>query len=107
MDGTVPVPPNKSSGLLLAELVDEPVVFFVRADPEPHHQIAFAARQRTIMISDPDGPNVRTERLELHRRVKWIALPKAKLISRETLNVRRQPVELVPEPPVRPGFHGI
>jgi hypothetical protein len=88
-------------------LPDELVVFFVAADPKPDDQLTVAASESAIMISDPHGPNIPTERLELHRRMKRIPLPKSKLISRVTLNVRREPVELVPEPPMRSGFHGI
>jgi hypothetical protein len=77
------------SHLPLAQLLDELVVFFMATDPKPDNQLSIAAREHTIMISDSHGPNICAKRLELHRRMKWIPLPKAKLISRETWNVRR------------------
>jgi len=70
-------------------LSDEVVVFFVRADPEADNKITVLLCNRTIVISDSDGPNVADKRLELHRGMKRIALPGSKLVSSEALDVRR------------------
>jgi hypothetical protein len=44
------------------------------------------ARQSAIAVSDSDRPDFPDERLEMHRRMKRIALPKSKLFSGESLN---------------------
>jgi len=51
---------------VLAELFDEVVIFLVRTNPKPHNQIALSAAKRAIMISYPNGPNIRDQRFELH-----------------------------------------
>jgi hypothetical protein len=67
-------------------LLDEIVVLLVRADPKPHCKITMPARQSAIAVSDSDRPDFPDERLEMHRRMKRIALPKSKLFSGESLN---------------------
>jgi hypothetical protein len=71
----------------LSQLSHEVVVFFVCADPKPHDKVTFSTRQSAIMITDPNGPNIRGQRLELHRRMERIARPNLKLFSGQTLNV--------------------
>jgi hypothetical protein len=61
----------------------------VRADPKPNDKIIFTASECAIMVSDLDRPNIRAERLELHRWMKRIAPPDLKLVSGETLDMGR------------------
>ena len=48
------------------QLLDELVVFFMRANPEPDNELAITPSERAIMISNPHRPDIPTERLELH-----------------------------------------
>lgn len=50
----------------LVQVLDELVVLFVGANPEPDNELALTARERAIMVSDSRGPDIRAERLELH-----------------------------------------
>jgi hypothetical protein len=70
-------------------LSDEVVLLFVRTDPEPHNEIGVTAREGSKMVSDSYGPNISKKRFELRRWMKRIVLPNSKLVSRETLDVRR------------------
>src|ERR1700751_1841226 len=77
------------------------------SDPKPHHNTTMATRQRAIMVTDPDGPNIPDQRLELHGRMERIGHPDLKLFSGQTLDVCWQSIELVPESTMRSGPHGI
>jgi hypothetical protein len=65
------------------------VVFFLCADPKPDDEIAVLLCHRAIMISNSDRPHVADKRFDLKRWMERIALPNAKLISSEALNVGR------------------
>jgi hypothetical protein len=61
----------------------------VRANPKPNNEFALTTSEDAIMIAHAHRPDVCAKRLELDRRMKWIALPDFKLVPRQTLNMGR------------------
>ena len=90
-----------------AQALDEVVVIFVRADPEPDDQVVGPSGQRTVRRPDPHRPDVTEQRLKLQRRVKGISLPEPVLFPSARLHLFRQAIEMCPEVTVRPRCHGI
>lgn len=61
--------------VLLAQLIDEIVVLLVSANPKSDNEITMTARQRAVVGSDSNRPNVSEEGFEMQRWMKLIALP--------------------------------
>jgi hypothetical protein len=69
--------------------LDQVVVLFMGADPEPNDQVVGSSRESTVRWPDPHGPDVIDQGLELQGRVKRIALPKPVLFPGTSLNLLR------------------
>jgi len=77
-------------------VVQDSLVFFVRADPTPQDSLFELLAKRSIVSPDPNGP-INTGFLEVKRGMTRIGIQQVEVLSRELLNLRRKRVEEPPE----------
>jgi hypothetical protein len=76
---------------------DQLIVSLVVADPKPFENIAGLSRERAVMITDANTPDVLAQRHELERGVTGIVRKQLKFFVRQSLGCARQLIVASPE----------
>src|SRR6266496_1277082 len=87
---------NWLSGAEKTESADRLVVVSMGADPKPVDDFRHVMPQGTIMLADPDRPDL-VNALEAQRRVSGVALQQGKILVRDRTDILRQRVVQRPE----------
>src|SRR6266566_7164995 len=77
------------------------------ADPNPCHCLGRQFAKGAIVISDANAKAILAtlQTAEMERRMMRVPTPQLVILDRELLNLWRQGVEEIPEPPGRDGLH--
>jgi len=92
-----PPSPAVVSWAAVPDLADQPVVFVMRADPEPEYAVGGINAERAMACTHTYRP-VALDTLEVERWVLRIDAQELIVVARQLLEFRREFVEPLPEP---------